>query len=129
MNVRSARPGGGRVGDDRGQAAVELAMVIPIAVVIAFALVEVGVAIRNELAVELAAREGARAAAVSRAPEAAATNAARRAVALPIDVTTASDGTTVTVTASYEHRPGGPLGRLIGVVGHDASVTMVLEPP
>ena len=73
-----------------GQAAVEFALVLPIVIIMTFGLVVVGIAVRNELAVELAAREGARAAAVSASPATAASAAATRAVHLPIEVATSS---------------------------------------
>jgi Flp pilus assembly protein TadG len=119
-------------GSDRqaGQASVEFALTLPIVVVMALGLVLVGTAVRNELAVELAAREGARAAAVSATPVVAATAAARRATSLPIDVTTTSDASTITVTVTYvDPVDVAIIGSVIGPVAHTASATMALEPP
>jgi Flp pilus assembly protein TadG len=114
----------------RAQASVEFALALPIVVVMASGLVVVGAAVRNELAVELAAREGARAAAVSDTPAAAAALAANRAVDLPIEVTTTSDGSTVTVTVTYvDDVDVAIVGSLIGPVTHIGSATMMLEPP
>ena len=45
-----------RLRGSSGQAAVEFALALPIVVVIVLGVVLVGVAVRNELAVELAAR-------------------------------------------------------------------------
>lgn len=119
-----------RIRSDCGQASVEFALVLPIIVIMTLGLVMVGVAVRNELAVELAAREGARAAAVSANPAAAATAAARRAVRLPLDVATTSDGHTVTVTVTYSDAfDVAVIGSLVGPVTHSASVTMAVEPP
>jgi Flp pilus assembly protein TadG len=113
-----------------GQASVEFALALPIVVVMASGLVVVGTAVRNELAVELAAREGARAAAVSDTPAAAAALAASRAVDLPIDVSTTSHGSTVTVTVTYvDHVDVAIVGSLIGPVTHVGSATMMVEPP
>ena len=113
-----------------GQASVEFAMVLPLVVVMALGVVVLGVAVRNELAVELAAREGARAASVSATPTAAAARAASRAVSLPIDVATVADATTVTVTVSYTDPVDvAIIGSLIGPVRHTASVTMGIDPP
>jgi len=121
---------GRRLRGGRGQAAVEFALALPIVVVMASGLVVVGAAVRNELAVELAAREGVRAAAVSDAPTIAATQAANRAVDLPIDVTTTSDGSTVTVTVTYvDDVAVAIVGSFIGSVTHVGSATMALEPP
>jgi len=96
----------------------------------ALGLVLIGRAVRNELAVELAAREGVRAAAVSATPATAAANAARRAVSLPIEVTTTRDASTVTVTVTYvDPVDVAIIGSLIGPVTHSSSATMALEPP
>jgi hypothetical protein len=51
-------------------------------------------------------------------------------VNVPIDVATAVDASTVTVTVTYVDRVDvAILGSLIGPVTHTASVTMALEPP
>ena len=105
-------------------------MALPIMVLMALGLILVGVAVRNELAIELAAREGARAAAVSADPAAAATRAANGAVTLPLEVTTTSDGRAVTVTVTYvDPVDVAIIGALIGPVTHTASATMMFEPP
>ena len=119
-----------RCAADRGQASVEFVLALPIVVLMSVGLLLVGVAVRNELAVELAAREGARAASVSANPAAAATRAANRATALPIDVAITSDGRSVTVTVTYVDPVDlAVVGALIGPVTHTASAAMMLEPP
>jgi Flp pilus assembly protein TadG len=118
------------VRDQRGQATVEFALVMPILLIVVLGLTQVGVAIRNELAVELAAREGARAASVSANPAGAAVSAATRAVALPIIVSTVAGTSSVTVTVTYVDPTDVPIiGRFIGPTTHSASVTMAVEPP
>lgn len=115
---------------ERGQATVEFALALPVLLIIVLGLTQVGVAIRNELAVELAAREGARAAAVSANPAAAANGAATRAVALPITVSTSERGSTVTVTVTYVDPVNiAIIGTFIGPKTHTATVTMAVEPP
>ena len=115
---------------ERGQATVEFALTVPIVLIVVVGLLQVGIAIRNELAVELAAREGARAAAVSADPASAATAAATRAIALPLSVSTTITGSAVTVTVIYvDPTDVAIIGRLIGPTTHVASVTMALEPP
>ena len=115
---------------DRGQAAVEFAVALPLVVVTMLAIAQVGVSVRNEIAVELAAREGARAAAVSADAAGAATAAAQRAVDLPIDVTVTVGATTVTVTVTYvDPTDVAIIGAAIGPITHAASATMALEPP
>jgi hypothetical protein len=114
---------------DRGQATVEFALVLPAVALMAVVLVVVGVAVRNELAVEHAAREGARAAAVSADPATAARSAAAHVTTLPVEVSTLDDGTRVTVTVTTTLELGLPIvGSLIGPITHSASATMMLEP-
>lgn len=112
-----------------GQATVEFALALPIVVLIALGLTQVGVAIRNELAVELAAREGARAASVSAAPTQAAARAATASVDLPIDVQTTINGDTVSVTVTYvDPTDIALIGRFLGPSTHRATATMAFEP-
>ncbi len=130
---RRADPGGnntpGRINDD-GQAAVEFAVALPLIVIVMLAIAQVGGSIRNEIAVELAAREGARAAAVSADSSGSASAAARRAVALPMDVSVSSNGTTVSVTVTYvDPTDIAIIGAAIGPVTHTATATMAIEPP
>lgn len=109
-----------------GQATVEFALALPIVLIVLLGMTQVGVAIRNELAVELAAREGARAASVSASPQSAASAAA---VDLPIAARTDVTATTVTVTVTYVDPTDVPIiGQFIGPSTHQATATMALEP-
>jgi Flp pilus assembly protein TadG len=65
---------------DSGQSTVELALTIPLLMLLLLGAVQVAIIIRGQLTVVHAAREGARAAAVSAAAGAAATAAVRDAV-------------------------------------------------
>lgn len=116
---------------DRGQAAVEFAVALPVVAVVVLGILQVVLIGRDQLAVEVAARDGARAAAVSAAPGAAARTAAERATTLrPIDVRVDSGNDTVTVTVVHRNPTDVPLvGRVIGDVVLTASVTMAREPP
>ena len=126
---RSDRPRQQRVRGMAGQATVEFALALPIVLVVILGMTQVGVAIRNELAVELAAREGARAAAVSASPDAAASAAATSAVDLPITVTTHASGDSVTVTVTYiDPTDIAVIGRFLGPSTHRATATMAFEP-
>ena len=60
----------GRGPGDEGQAAVELALVLPLVAVVLLAVVQVGLLVRDQVLVVHAAREAARAAAVDPAAEA-----------------------------------------------------------
>ena len=119
-----------RRGDDAGQATIEVAITLPIVLVAALAIAQIAIAVRNELAVELAAREGARAGAVAADSTGAARDAAERVTALPISVTTRRGADVVTVTVTYvDDTDVAIIGRLIGPIEHRAEVTMALEPP
>src|SRR5262245_60876382 len=72
-----------RIGSHRGSAAVEFALVLPLVMVVALALVQTGLLLRDRLLVEAAARAGARAAAVQ--DDAGAIRAAATAAAPSLD--------------------------------------------
>lgn len=92
---------------------------------------QVAVVGAHQLALETAAREGARAAAVSASPQAAGRQAAHQATNLDgLTVSVAVSGSTVTVTVRFTDPTDVPLaGALIGNVSLSASATMQLEPP
>lgn len=120
----------GGIADERGQAAVEFAVALPLIVIVMLAIAQVGVSIRNEIAVELAAREGARAAAVSADSRGSAEASARRAVDLPMTVSVFSNGDTVSVTVTYvDPTDIAIIGAATGPVTHTATATMAIEPP
>jgi Flp pilus assembly protein TadG len=116
---------------DHGQASVELALAMPLLCLLLFAVVQVAVVGRDQLAVQLAAREAASAAARSADPFAAASGAAHRAVLLrPLDVTISETDGAVTATVRYTQPTDVPLvGALLPDVVLTATVTMALEPP
>jgi len=125
----TTRPERGR--RDRGQAAVEFAIALPVVVVLVLGIVQLVVVVRDQLAVELAAREAARAASLSASPEAAARHAAAEATGVgPLEVATGVDGDHVTVSVEYVSSTDVPLvGAFIGDIRVAASVTMTREPP
>lgn len=103
---------------------------MPVVALVAVGLVQIGLAVRNQLAVELTAREAAREAAVALDAAGAAQRAASRVTSLPVEVATASDGSTVRVTVTYEDAVAIPLlGALMGPIRHRAVAVMALEPP
>jgi Flp pilus assembly protein TadG len=117
---------------DRGQAAVELALALPVVFVVLLAAVQVLLVARDELAVVHAAREGARAAAVAAEPAGEGASAARQAAGLDpsrLHVTVADDGSRVTVVVRYLAPTDVPLvGALIGDVTVTGTATMRVEP-
>lgn len=116
---------------DQGQAVVEFAIVLPVVVLLVLGVVQVAMIVGDQLAIEHAARDGARAAAVAASPAAAARSAATAATGLtPIHTTTTVRASTVTVEVTHTSRTGVPLlGAIVGNVTLDASVTMRREPP
>jgi Flp pilus assembly protein TadG len=116
---------------DRGQAAVEFAIVLPLVVVLLLGIIQVMLVARDQIAIELAARDGARAASVAADPAAAAQRGAVAATALrPIDVATTASATRVSVTVRHTNTTNVPLiGAVIGSVDLTADVTMAREPP
>ncbi|HZB42352.1 MAG TPA: TadE/TadG family type IV pilus assembly protein [Ilumatobacter sp.] len=122
---------GDRTQRDRGQAAVEFALALPVVLVLVLGIVQLVVVVRDQLAVELAAREAARAASVSASPEASATRAANAATSLrPLAVATDVDGDRVSVSVTYVGATDVPLvGAFIADITVTADVTMRREPP
>jgi Flp pilus assembly protein TadG len=120
---------------DGGQATVELALVLPVFVMLLLLLVQVGVLVRDQVLVIHAAREGARAAAVTGASADAAEKAALAVVGLPLrttDVITTPPGPKhdlVKVQVHYTDSTDIPIiGRLLGDVQVTGTVSMRMEP-
>jgi Flp pilus assembly protein TadG len=115
----------------RGTAAVEFALVLPLVLVVALALVQTGLLVRDRLLVEAAARAGARAAAVQDDPSAIRTAALAAAPSLEdasVEVEVARTGLRgepVTVSLRYAAPVRVPfVGWLFGgAVGMSASTT------
>ena len=116
---------------DRGQAAIELALCLPLLCLLVLGVVQLAVVLRDQLAVQLAAREAARAAAVSAQPQSAGAAAALAAVSLrPIVVQVVEGRHTVTATVRHVQRTEvAIIGPLLPDVTIEASVSMALEPP
>jgi len=112
---------------------VELALALPVVCVLLAMVLQVAVLGAHRLAVELAAREGARAASLvpDRSMVAAASAAAQRSTGLhPISLDLHRAGDLVTVTVRYDDPTDVPLaGILLADVTLTASVTMAVEPP
>jgi Flp pilus assembly protein TadG len=109
---------------------VELALCLPLVVVLVLGVLQVAIVGRDRLALELAAREGARAAAVSATPAVAARAAAERVTTLrPLHVTVDVDGSTVTVEVRSAATALALLAPLVDGLELAARATMVLEPP
>jgi Flp pilus assembly protein TadG len=110
VSARAEQPGRACPRATRGQATVELALVLPLVVFGLLAVLQVGLVVRDEVAVVHAAREAARAAAVDRDPRRAVA-AARRVVAhAEVDVGPRPRvGEPITVTVRVTSRTDLPL--------------------
>ena len=118
---------------EEGQAAVEVALVLPLIAVLALLLLQVALVVRDQVLVVHAAREAVREAAVD--PDA---GAARRAAAqgsglgagrLDVEVGARGDaGSRVRVTVRYRSPTRVPVvGSMVGDVVLEASATMRVE--
>jgi Flp pilus assembly protein TadG len=127
---RARRRGCPRGAGDRGQATVEVALVLPVVVMIALAVIQVGVLLHEQLLVTAAAREAVRAAAVSTSD-----SDARRAAGaighldpgrLTVDVgREPGDGGPVRVRLTYTARTEVPMaGALLPDIVLSASAAM-----
>jgi Flp pilus assembly protein TadG len=92
---------------ERGTAAVEFALVLPLVLVVALAVVQTGLLVRDRLLVEAAARAGARAAAIQEEPSAIRSAALAAAPSLDegaVDLAVSREGVRgepVTVSVRY----------------------------
>jgi len=116
---------------DGGQAAVELALVLPFVCLLLLALVQIGLVVHSQLLVVHAAREGVRAAAVDPHPGAAgiaiAASTPLDLARLDGDVDERPDGR-VEVVVTYDMPTDVPLvGALIGDIELSASAVMRVE--
>ena len=118
---------------DRGQATVELALALPVLLVVLLAAIQVGLVARDQVRVAHAAREAARAAALEPTAEvadAAARGAsdldpARLSVAVP---SAGAPGDTVTVVVTYRAATNVPVvGSLLADVVLEERATMRVE--
>ncbi len=119
---------------DRGQATVELALVLPVVLLLILLIVQLGLVVRDQIMVVNAAREGARAAIVEPSSSAAAQAvfATTRLDPARTDVAVGSAGSPalVTVTVTYRSTTEVPLiGAMIGDVTLRESTTMRREAP
>ena len=105
-------------------------MCLPLLFMFLLGIVQLVVIVRDQLAVQLAAREAARAASVAVPSRESAQAAANRAVTLrPLIVATGIAIDTVTVTVSHVTHTDVPMiGALLPDITVNATATMALEP-
>lgn len=132
MNSRQRLPFGLR--SEAGQSTVEFVLVLPVLVMALLAVVQVGVVIRDSLAVQNLAREAARAAAVEPTLLTAQTAVRESSGRLDsrrvkVELDGGSDpGELVTATVHYDAPTSVPIvGLMVGDAALSASVTMRVE--
>ena len=129
--MRGGKPTRGT--DDEGQAAVELALVLPLVVLLLLALVQVGLIVRDQILVIHAAREAAREAAVDPDPDVPGQAAAASSTLAPDRLSVVAEGRTgagsrVTVHVRYRAPTDVPLvGGALPDITLEASATMRVE--
>ena len=122
-----------RTEGDEGQAAVELALVLPLVALVLLAVVQVGLVARDQVLVVHAAREAARQAAVEPSPDAprraALAGSGLEGDRLSLDLTgRAGAGSRVRVEVRYRAPTRVPLvGAAVGDVALHATATMRVE--
>lgn len=116
---------------ERGQAVIELAITLPLVVVMALLVLQVSTLGRDQLALWHAVRVAARAAAVSSDPTVDADTAAHRATTLrPLAVTSEMDDEWVRVAVQHTARTHlAVVGSLLPDVTLYAAAAMRREPP
>lgn len=114
---------------DRGQSTVELALSLPVVLIVLLGAVQITIVVLSKLAVTNAARDAARAAAVAADASGAANTAARAALSLPgLAVATTSGSRRVRVRVSATVPTDVPIvGALIGDVQVHAEASMPVE--
>jgi len=118
---------------DEGQAAVELALVLPLVAILLLTLVQVGLIVRDQILVIHAAREAAREAAVDAGTDvpgkAAAASSTLDASRLTVETTGRGEpGSRVMVQVTYRSPTDVPLvGAAVPDITLEASATMRVE--
>jgi Flp pilus assembly protein TadG len=118
--------------DDRGAAAVELALVLPLLLLLVFGIIDFGRALNAQIEITSAAREGARWAALGRTDIAQrVTDAAPGLSPAPTTTYTAcanppAAGSSTTVTATTTYTLITPLSGLAGLFGGALPGTLTL---
>ena len=122
-----------RARGDGGQASVELALVLPLVLLLLLGIVQLGLLVRDEILVVHAAREAAREAAVDPAPDAPSRAAAASSTLDSSRLTVTSSGrgaagSRVRVEVAYRAPTGVPLvGAALGDLTLRATATMRVE--
>ena len=116
---------------DRGAAAVEFALLLPVLLLLVFGIIDFGRALNAQITLTQAAREGARIAALGESNVVSGTQAAATGLS-PVAVTVtacpagAGTGVNAVVKASYSFSFVTPLSAIAGILGSSLGSTMTL---
>lgn len=127
MNRRPAR----NARQDRGAAAVEFALLLPLLLLLVFGIIDFGRALNAQITLTQAAREGARLAALGEPNVVSGTQAAATGLS-PVTVTVtacpagAGAGVNAVVRASYSFSFVTPVNAIAGLFGSSFGSTMTL---
>lgn len=117
------RRSSGQGGRDRGAAAVEFALLLPVLLLLVFGIIDFGRALNAQVTLTQAAREGARLAALNQANVVSRTQAAATGLS-PVTVTVTSScptgagqGVDAVVQTSYSFSFVTPVGAVAGLFG------------
>lgn len=125
----------GRETPDRGAAAVEFALVLPVLLLILFGIIDFGRALNAQITLTQAAREGARLAALGQPDVVSRTQAAATGLS-PVSVNMAScpagagpaDNAVVTVSYSFSFiTPVGAIAGFFGGSGFGSPITLTAQ--
>src|SRR6516164_4921226 len=127
MNHRLA----GNTREDRGAAAVEFALLLPVLLFLVFGIIDFGRALNAQITLTQAAREGAGMAALGEPNVVSGTQAAATGLS-PVNVTVTScpagagAGVNAVVQATYSFSFVTPLSAIAGILGSSLGSTMTL---
>ena len=116
---------------DRGAAAVEFALLLPVLLLLVFGIIDFGRALNAQITLTQAAREGARIAALGESNVVSGTQAAATGLS-PVAVTVTScpagagAGVNAVVKTSYSFSFVTPLSAIAGILGSSLGSTMTL---
>lgn len=112
---------------DRGAAAVELALILPVLLLIVFGIIDFGRMLNAQITLTEAAREGARAEALGADPDARVQEAASRLGTVTTGVdSSCPDGIDAVVTVQHQFTFVTPISPVLGMFGEsiDGTVSM-----
>lgn len=124
----------GRLRRERGQSILELALVVPVLLIVLFAVIDFGFIISDQVILTNAARDGARAGAIAPGSITNATSASKSSAGNLVQCSTpspdagirGSDPEQISVTVTCTYKPITPLGSLVTLIGGTLNTSPIL---